>query len=281
MGYKFCRPSVAKKITQSLLLLPLIAYVFNCFGIYNLAFAQQEQELFSLGVAQHLPVKADGEIPDGSLISFRDDQYILSPEAYDKGMVGVSTSKPAVELQYLDQTNTVPVIISGKAKIRVNAQNGTIRPGDPLTGSGTPGVAMKATQTGFVVGQALQGFTASQAGGEGLIELQLDIKFSFGNDSPPSTTISTRLLQLVTTDAAQLLTQPAKTAKFLAAALVLVVSLTYGFLTFGRVARSAIDSLGRNPLAARPIVIGMFFNIVINIAIIVSGIVVAYLILRI
>jgi len=54
-----------------------------------------------------------------------------------------------------------------------------------------------------------------------------------------------------------------------------------GFVAFGRVAGRGVEALGRNPLAARVIQLGIFLNVFITVAIIAAGILVAILILTI
>lgn len=61
-----------------------------------------------------------------------------------------------------------PVVLMGRAPVRVSDQNGPIRRGDPLTSSSIPGVAMKATRPGPLLGQALEPWAES---GQGRIEV--------------------------------------------------------------------------------------------------------------
>ncbi len=50
-----------------------------------------------------------------------------------------------------------PVIITGRSQVKVTNENGNIQPGDFLTASATrPGFAMRATQAGTIIGQALE-----------------------------------------------------------------------------------------------------------------------------
>src|SRR5690606_6208547 len=52
-----------------------------------------------------------------------------------------------------------PVALSGRVPVKVNLENGPIKRGDYLTLSSTPGVAMKATESGQTIGVALQNYT--------------------------------------------------------------------------------------------------------------------------
>jgi F0F1-type ATP synthase membrane subunit c/vacuolar-type H+-ATPase subunit K len=51
-------------------------------------------------------------------------------------------------------------------------------------------------------------------------------------------------------------------------------------MTFGKVARSGVEAVGRNPLAKTSILTGVLFNISIGAVIILSGVGVAYLIIK-
>jgi hypothetical protein len=57
--------------------------------------------------------------------------------------------------------NTFKPVISGKTQIKVSTENGEIKIGDFLTSSFQPGVAMKATEPGMVIGMALEPFRIS------------------------------------------------------------------------------------------------------------------------
>ena len=54
----------------------------------------------------------------------------------------------------------VPITLAGRVPVKVDASFGAIEPGDPLTASPTPGVAMKATRPGAVIGTALESWSA-------------------------------------------------------------------------------------------------------------------------
>ena len=50
----------------------------------------------------------------------------------------------------------VPVALVGRVPLKTSVENGSIKVGDRLTVSSTPGVAMKATEPGMTVGYALE-----------------------------------------------------------------------------------------------------------------------------
>jgi len=51
--------------------------------------------------------------------------------------------------------NPNPVALTGRVPVKVSTLNGSIKPGDPITTSSIPGVGMKATEPGVIIGRAL------------------------------------------------------------------------------------------------------------------------------
>ena len=61
---------------------------------------------------------------------------------------------------------------------------------------------------------------------------------------------------------------------------VSLVSLATGAVYFGKIAKSGIEAMGRNPLAGKTIQFGVFVNVAVSIVLALSGVVVALLILK-
>jgi hypothetical protein len=80
--------------------------------------------------------------------------------AYQKTMLGVVSTKPALKIGGTDGNGVagVPVALTGRVPVKVSTVNGPIEVGDYLTSSDIPGVAMKATKFGPVIGQALSSY---------------------------------------------------------------------------------------------------------------------------
>ncbi|MBP7768374.1 hypothetical protein KA082_00870 [Candidatus Woesebacteria bacterium] len=57
-----------------------------------------------------------------------------------------------------DQDNPFPIALNGRVLVKVTSRNGNIQPGDYLTSSNIPGVAMKSTQPGWVIGKAIAAY---------------------------------------------------------------------------------------------------------------------------
>ena len=62
------------------------------------------------------------------------------------------------------------------------------------------------------------------------------------------------------------------------ASTVVVSSLVVTFLTVGKVARSGVDAVGRNPLASKAIMFSIIMNTILSIAIVGIGLTAAYFI---
>jgi hypothetical protein len=60
--------------------------------------------------------------------------------------------------------NQYPVALAGRVPVKVSTENGSIEAGDYLTLSSVSGVAMKATESGNVVGRALEAYSQNGVG---------------------------------------------------------------------------------------------------------------------
>jgi hypothetical protein len=119
----------------------------------------------------------DETVGPGDVVSMDSDLSAGVKKAtgpYSNTLVGVISTKPGLLLG--DETSTfqgraVKLALSGRVPVKVSTENGAIEPGDLLTSSSTPGVAMKATKAGTVIGQALTSYNGQTVG-----ELQMFIK---------------------------------------------------------------------------------------------------------
>ena len=104
-----------------------------------------------------------------------DGQVRKSTEAYQSSVIGVASTNPAIVMDednitfgknLGDNFNPIKpyVALAGRVPVKISAENGSITPGDSLTSSSIPGVAMKATAKGPTVGKALEPFSGSGVG---------------------------------------------------------------------------------------------------------------------
>lgn len=82
-------------------------------------------------------------------------QAIKSEKEYDPLMVGVVVNDAGITLNNGTITKGVNVATHGRAKVKVSAENGQVKIGDYLTTSSKPGLAMRATKAGMVLGRAM------------------------------------------------------------------------------------------------------------------------------
>jgi hypothetical protein len=89
-----------------------------------------------------------------------------SASAFDT-VLGIVSTKPGF-ITGARSKGGYPIALAGRVPTRVSAYNGAIKPGDQLAPSDIPGVAVKAVETGPIIGIALESYENS---GEGLISV--------------------------------------------------------------------------------------------------------------
>ena len=116
-----------------------------------------------------------------------DNQAIVeTTSAYQSQTIGIISTNPGVTLNSdatTDAThpNLYPVALQGRVPVRVSSINGNIQAGDLLTTSSIPGVAMKATQAGQIIGKALENYSSSNPNAFGTIMVFVNISWADPN----------------------------------------------------------------------------------------------------
>lgn len=223
-----------------------------------------------VGMSIETPLK---NLQEGDILSATSNGYVLSDIAYDTATFGVVTKTPAVGLENTQYQNITYVITSGTTLVKVSTKNGAIKKGDLVTSSETPGVAQKATHTGFVLGVATESYNNSKATGK----ITVNVSPHFDTTSSPN--VSGNLITSIKQAGSAAFLSPFEALRYLAAAFVAILSFVIGFTYFGRVAQKGVEAVGRNPLAGRLIEFSVILNIVLTGAIILVGLAISYLIL--
>ena len=251
--------------------LPIILYTLYFILYPSLVIAEDK---VSSGVATSIPI-LDEKVANGAIVSSSPKGYVLTSIAYDPSIYGVVSLKPAVAFEKTSDPNSYPVITSGKVYVRVSGSNGNIAKDDVLTSSNKSGVAQKATDNGFVIGTALEAYenSDSEAVGEILIALKPQYNVPVGGGK------GINLLKNIKSAAASPFLSPLTSMRYLLAVLVTASAFGMGFLFYGRMTKTGIEALGRNPLAAKTISAGIIFNVILTAVIILAGLFLAYLIL--
>ncbi|HVZ11945.1 MAG TPA: hypothetical protein VG965_02855 [Patescibacteria group bacterium] len=114
---------------------------------------------------------SDNTLEAGDVVSVdttNDGHIVKSTGKYDNSVIGIYSEKPGFKLSELtdkiDGDRAIPVALAGRVPVKVVTENGAIHKGDYLTSSSTPGVAMKSTQPGQVIGKALSDFDGTGIG---------------------------------------------------------------------------------------------------------------------
>lgn len=248
----------------------LKATIITSFLLLSTGIPTYAQDVSS-GIAIELRI-ADEAADDGSIVVTTDTGYFLSSETYQSNMFGVVSDNPAVS--FLSATGGQPVISSGNAYVKISTVNGEIAEGDFITSSEIPGVGMRADENGFVLGTALEEFTADSPDEIGKILVSINIRSNIVDRD-----VRGNLLELLRQGAAAPVLTPLTTFRYLLAGAVAAGAFVIGFIFFGKVARSGVEALGRNPLAGKLIELSVVFNVVLTIGIMLSGLGIAFLIL--
>ena len=206
---------------------------------------------------------------DGYIVAAIKDEFVITNEAYQPNIIGIVNKQAAIEIRLSNDPDSYPVSTNGQTYVLVSLANGDIKKGDYITSSPIEGVGMKATVPGPIIGVALEDASNPDEStiSKILINIQKDYNvepyFAFGSTSMNP-----------------LFGQGFEFIKYLLGAIVLIISLLFSFLYFGKLSMKGVEALGRNPLAARRIQAGIILNVIMAISICLIGLVTAMYIIR-
>ena len=208
-----------------------------------------------------VPVQVeDADAEDGDIISFASGKYHLSLESFDPGVFGVVSSGAIITIGAEGEQKASSVVNSGRAFVRVSSLSGDIKSGDPITTTSViPGIGVKADGYGYTIGTALADFSSKDLEKIGKIPTLINIRVS----SP------FKIFE----------TSPRLALRYILGFLIAAGAIIIGFTYFGKVARTGVEAVGRNPLAARLVEFSVFLNLFLTLGIIAAGAVIAYAII--
>ncbi len=134
-------------------------------------------------LAEPFEVSGSTELPEGTVVvidELHPGKLKISDQAYDTRIAGVVSGaggiNPGLTLKQAELLDSgQSVALTGRVYVRASATNGAIKPGDLLTSSDIPGLAMKATDRersfGAVIGKAMTGLE----NGNGLVLLLVNL----------------------------------------------------------------------------------------------------------
>lgn len=243
------------------------------FGASYFVFAPQAlAQVNSSGVA--ISAAVSGETFDGGIVcSDLANLYSSCKKEYDPNMYGVITLTPGLSFDS-GQAGSVPVVSAGSVYVVVSSLNGDIKKGDYVTSSKTPGVGQLAKKSGYVLGVALEDYSSPDIQATGKILLNINAK-----PAVLTAGASANLFQLIKDGVEGAFESPLSALRYIVAGILAVISFVFGFLHFGRMAKSGVEAIGRNPLAAKTIQFGIMLNVLIAIVIVGAGLGIAYIVL--
>jgi hypothetical protein len=210
-------------------------------------------------------------------------------------MFGITVASTDTPVSVSDPTqNQVFVATQGKYQVLVSNQNGPIKSGDYITISALDGVGMKSDRTQeMVLGKALSGFNGAADRdsvttlvlGDGskqevsLKRIAVDIKVA-RNPIYSGDTVA-GVPGFLSKTATLVATHPISAVRIYACLAILLVALSVGGAIIYSGVHTGIHSVGRNPLAKKSIMRGLFSVTLMALIVVTIGIIAVYLLLRI
>lgn len=228
----------------------------------------------SLSNGTAIGIQISDKYQDGDIITTIKGGYKRSTSPYDPQIFGVVSLKPALYFKDATATKDVPVISAGEVEVRVSSQNGNIDSGDLITSSTNPGVGEKATENGYVLGQADQSYASNNPQKTGLILVTLQPHYAQLSNNILHSVYSTFTLGF-----SQASDSPLGVIRYVIAGVVTLLSFYFGFRFFARASNRGVEAIGRNPLAKQAILFSVLINTVVTVAIMFFGVALSYLIL--
>jgi hypothetical protein len=223
--------------------------IFFLILIFQISFSQTAPS-----IAQNLEIKEEN-VQKGEILCVKKEGIFRCDTPYDENIVGVLGERPILVFGK-KATTSLPVISYGEALVKVSTQNGKIKRGDFITSSNKPGVGQKATETGFVLGKALQDFDKE----EGLVLVFVNpqvINLSLFQKKPEVGGIIQEILSGLKIEK-----NIPEVLRYVFAIILAGMSFLFGFLFFARTLREGIAGISRNPLAKESIQSAMILNLI-------------------
>lgn len=245
-----------------------LAVMIFLSSISSVIFAQAQETSFSFST--RFPVVGE-TVLDGYIVANTESGYAVTTEAYQQNQSGVVTERPAIEIGTEGENETTyPIATNGDALVWVSLSNGEIKKGDPITSSPFAGIGMKATSPGPILGIALIDVAVPDNGADlDQIITKVRVAINPTNENKINNSIynnSTRQSPAFSTSSL---------IRFGVGALIIISTIFISLNFFGKLSRSGVEAIGRNPLAFKKIEFGITINIVVGFLIAIIGIAVA------
>jgi hypothetical protein len=224
----------------------------------------------------------DKDLKDGTIIVLAGKDIQQSSSPYQNIILGTICAKPAYSVKPSTDLGAsgsggsqYNVVVSGNSLVNVSLKNGEIKKGDFITTSAEKGVGMKGLKSGYVLGTALEDFSSKNKEEQKVIKVSLGVHYYNAG-----TSVRTNIGDILKLAALAAYEQPKLALKYIASAVVVIATIVFSFVSVGKVARLGIIALGRNPMASGKIYKGIIVNTLSSLAIIISGLVAAYAMIK-
>lgn len=249
-----------------------VLFIASFLFIFVASISTVSAQAESSGVGVSIPLTGDAQ--DGSIICTDAEGFKACDVEYATSIYGVVNNNPAAAIIDSELESSQIVLTSGVVRVRVSPDGGNIAEGDFITTSETPGIGKKAERNGYVLGGSLESVEFAEGETEKTVLLAINIH--------PSSVLSgnrNNLLQILRKGLAAPVFDPLDSLRYFLAALIAVMSFGMGLYYFGRVSRSGVEAIGRNPLARKMIQFSIFINVLLTFVIVLVGLTISYLIL--
>jgi hypothetical protein len=211
---------------------------------------------------------ATDQLTPGTIVATNsgDKQTVVAADPSNSGrLVGIVVSDRNATLQISGANDKVQVATTGNAVAFVSDINGPILAGDQITASPIKGIGMRATDPGTVVGIAGDSFTSAKA------TKTMQVKANDGKNQTVSIGVIPVTIQVAYYGAQSKSVVPSflqrfantvagkqvSAARVIIAFLVMLISILTIIVILFSAVRSALISIGRNPLARASIYRGL------------------------
>lgn len=241
-------------------MLKTLPFIFLFFVLLlPFAFAQDLPSISQFAVNLEI---ADSEAGAGDIISITKEGLVRSTKTYDVAIFGAVVASPVISVE--PRTDSTSAVAStGVARVKVSTKGGNIEIGDFVTTSDDAGVGQKATNSGYVLGKALENYDKQETVEAIPVEINIayvDIPISAGASGIKGLPA--------------LISEPENFRNFLRYLVGFLIGLTtfvgaiYAFVKF---LTNGIVALGRNPMAKKTIISSMILSGVVISLLAVSG----------
>lgn len=228
---------------------------------------------------------SQGEVVSGALVSLKKDSTdVVQLASTDNAvrLLGVADSDALVTIS--QGSSEAQIVLNGTTTALVSDINGTVHNGDKITPSPIAGVGMRATDSGQAVGTAtsdakggkVQSITDNSGTKHDVHITRVSLQVSVGRYDAPSSALLPPFLQGLANNIAG---RDVNVVRVLVSTTLLVLGFASVLIIVFISVRSALISIGRNPLAAKDVRQGLYQVLTISFVVAATTGLAAYLIL--